>query len=345
MRRYNKKVNFIKLFIAKEIKNFQKLHPEAKRLFSSIMLFNLINPIYSIFINAFLWRQSQDLVLIAFYNLIVFIFIPGAFYFNGWLLKKTSLNRLYFISAAIQGVAVSSLIFLNSLSYPAIIIFGILNGIGMGMYWANRNFLTFKTTQSDDRIYFSSLEASAETASRVIIPLFIGLFITFGTTIHLYTPLQGYQIISVGIILVTLAIGLVMRGNPIHIPFGSMLVKQPSKSWQRFQALQFTYGINHGILTFVPILMVLYLVGQEESLGVIQSLSAIIGSLTIFLLGKYLHIRHRLTLFAINVIFLIIGGGIFGFMYPALGVTVFFACQALPQPFMWVALNSLIGTP
>ena len=28
-------------------------------------------------------------------------------------------------------------------------------------------------------------------------------------------------------------------------------------------------------------------------------------------------------------------------MYSALAVTVFFACQALSQPFMWVALNSL----
>src|SRR5438270_510986 len=108
---------------------FKKLRHDTQKLLYSIFLFNLIGPMLGLFINAFLWRQSHDVTLIAFYNLIIFIIIPVGFYLNGLLLKKFSPGRLYFFSLAILGIAVASLIFLTNISYSIILIFGIVDGL------------------------------------------------------------------------------------------------------------------------------------------------------------------------------------------------------------------------
>lgn len=334
-------MRFIQNFINQEIIYFKKLHADAQRLILSIILFSLVGPIFTIFVNAFLWRQSQDIILIAFYNLVLFTFILVAFYLNGILLNRYSVNRLYFIALALEGLSVVALIFLPTLSYLNVFLFSVANGLAAGMYWANRNLLTLKTTQSDDRIYFASLEIASSNINKVFIPLFIGWFITFGSTIHLYSPVQGYQIVSVVMLFIIGLIGVVMKKDSVKFPVAKLFLSKVSKGWQRFRLIQFIYGLNHGILAFVPTLIVLILVGNEETLGTIQSFSAILASLLIYLIAKRLDVKHRLILFSINVALLVLGASIFGIYYSALAVFVFFACQALASPFDWVAISSL----
>lgn len=334
-------MNIVKNFISKEMSYFKKLHAEAQRLISSIILFNLISPIFGIFVNAFLWRQSQDMILVAVFNLVFFMLIPFAFYANGLLLKKFAPNILCYTSLAIEGLVIASLIFFDTITYTTVVIIAVLYGITAGIYWANRNLLKLKTTQSHDRIYFTSIEASSGTVTGVFIPLFIGWFIALGSIIHLYSHVQGYQMISLMMLIIIAAIGFVMHGHAIKHTAGKLLVRNISKSWRRFRVLEFFYGLNNGMLIFIPTLMVLILVGNEEALGTIQSLSAIIASLIVYILAKYLDVKHRVLLFAVSTILLLIGGSVFGMLYSAFAVAIFFACSALSQPLSWIAISSL----
>jgi YQGE family putative transporter len=333
---------FIKNFIQKEIAYFNGLEKNAQTLISSIFLYNLISPIFGIFINAFLWRQSHDLMLVAFYNAVMFAVIPFGFYLNGLMLRKFSPAIPYTLSLLANGGALAVLMFLPNTTYVTVFIFSIISGLSTGIYWANRNLLTLKTTQSTNRIYFSSIESSSGTFTKVIMPLSIGWFITFGTAIHFYPPIQGYQMLIFFILAIIIAIGSIsskirIQKQPAH----SLFVKEISEKWKKFRLLEFVLGLKQATVTFIPPLLVLILIGKEEALGAVQSMSAILAAIMIYTGVKSLHIKHRLSLISIGLGLTIFGALAFGFLYSTIGVLLFFACQALAEPFLWVAINSI----
>lgn len=335
-------MRFIHNVVNQEVSHFKKLHTDAQRLLLSIFLRDLVGPIFGLFINAFLWRQSQDLILVALFNLAFFLVIPAGFYLNGALLKRLSPGLIYFLSLLSSGAVAAGLIFLPQVSYNTVIIFGLLQGLVSGVYWAIRNLLTLKTTQSDNRIYFSSLESVSGTTTGVFIPVLIGWFITLGTILHLYSPIHGYQMTAIFMLAVIGVTALVVRRLSIKkYDAGRLFVTNPSKNWQRFQAIQFVWGLNNGIVTFIPALLILILVGQEAELGTVQSATAIFTSILLFALAKYLHTGHRLLLIFLSAVLLTVGAATFGIVYSAIGVFILIACQALASSFEWVGFSSL----
>lgn len=114
-----------------------------------------------------------------------------------------------------------------------------------------------------------------------------------------------------------------------------------SNQWKQFRFLEFGLGLNEAVKTFIPVLLVFTLLGNEEALGTVQSFSAILASLMVFFGIKSLHIKHRLRLMTIGIAITIIGGVLFGLLYSGIGVVLFFAAQALAWPVIWVALNSI----
>jgi YQGE family putative transporter len=331
-----------KQFLAKETTYFNKLHTDTRKLLLSIMLYDLISPLLGIFINAFLWRQSQNLVLVAFYNLAYYVIIPFSFYINGHLLQKFSPRLLYFLSIIGQVVTTALLIFFPSISYLSVIIFGLLNGFFTGTYWANRNLLTLKTTQSENRIYFSSIESISMLVNSIIVPLFIGWFIILGSTVHLYSPQQGYQMIAV-LALCTLGIlaRIMKRLSIKKISIGELVLKKVSHGWRQFQYFQFAWGINEGATVFLSTLLILILVGKEGSLGTVQSASAILTALVTFGFAKYLKVNHRVVLVIFGVFLTIAGAVIFGLFYSAIGIFIMVATQNIATTVKWIGFSSL----
>lgn len=335
-------MTFLSHLFSKERTFFTKLTPDAQKLLLSILLNDLIAPISSIFINAFLWRQSQDLMLVSFYNIVAFAVVPLGFYLNGILLRSASAARLATIALMIGGGAITILMFLPKITYFEVLLFGIAQGISIGMYWGNRNLLTLKATASNNRIYFSSIETTINTLAKVIVPLALGWFITFGTIIHLYTPLQGYQMLVIYLVVITIAIGWVSKSISIkRQTITALFVKKVSAKWQKFRLLEFVLGVNDAARMFIPVLLVLTILGKEETLGTVQSFSAILATIMVYTGVKSLAVKHRLKLIIVGVLLTVIGGVSFGILYSKVGVLIFYACQALAWPFLWVAISSV----
>jgi YQGE family putative transporter len=295
-----------------------------------------------IFINAFLWRQTQDFTIIGLYNLLIYVAVPLGFYINGFLFTYFSTNSLYVFSLLLRILLVSILIFLPQITYPIIIVFGLLEGLVVGMYWANRNILTLKATQSHDRIYFSSLESISETFTAITIPFVIGWFIILGTFLQLYTPQTAYKLLSLAMLAVTGVVWFVMTSFKVEFKkLTHLFITNAGTSWNKFRLLQLILGFADGTRSFIPALMVLLLIGNEGALGTVQSFAAILSAVVVYFLAKSLQTKHRLILLQISFVIGILGATFFGLYYSALGVIVFFACQALTTPFNWVALQSL----
>ncbi len=332
---------FIRL-LAKEKQHFNRLNANAQRLLSSIFLYNLIGPIFGVFINAFLWRQSHDVTLVALYNLALFAAVTPGFYLNGVLMRKFTTSALYTFGLLVGGLTIATLIFLPQINLLTVLIFGFLNGITVGLYWANRNLLTLQTTKSDNRIYFSGIESASQTITNILIPLLIGCFITFGTIIHLYSPLQGYQMLAMIMLLVIGFVGIIMRSfqtNTQTIP--KLFLKNASASWNKFRLYELILGFLNGATAFLPTLIVLSLLGKEDTLGTIQAFAAALTAIIVYTIGKHLDIKHRVAILSASVVIGIVGAGFLSITYSPLGVFVFFASQALCAPLIWIAVNSL----
>ncbi|HWY79239.1 MAG TPA: MFS transporter, partial [Candidatus Sulfotelmatobacter sp.] len=335
-------MNFLVTRFTKEVDHFYRLNKKAQRLLSSIFLYNVISPMLGVFINAFLWRQSHDVVLIALYNLAVYAAVPLGFYLNGIFMKKFSSGTLYTFGLLIGGLTCTALIFLSLTTMLAVLIFGFLYGIAVGLYWANRNLLTLRTTESDNRIYFSGLESSSQTITTISIPLLIGYFIIFGIIIHRYTPVQGYQMLTIIVLLIIGWIGFIM--NKFHLSLQKapqLLLSTASMSWKKFRLYEFILGFINGASAFLPTLIVLSILGTEDKLGTIQAFAAILTAVIIYTLGKHLNIKHRIIILTASVLSSIVGAGFLGIFYSTIGIFVFFACQALTGPLNWIAVSSL----
>ncbi len=329
----------LKKFIAKEKDHFNRLNTFGQQLIISIIFYSLLAPIFYVFINAFLWRQSGDFKIVAVYNIFFFIGILVGFFINGLLYKLYSPSRLYIIGVFFQGISTAILLLLPAVNYWVIIIFGIIFGVATGIYWANRNFLTLKATESHNRIYFASIESNADTLLKIIIPALIGWFII---GFHFADPLAAYKYLAFFMLLVSLIIGWKFKNFDLKIPKPSNLfLKSTSARWMRYRVFQLLDGFMDGVMAFAPTLMVLYLVGQEDTLGSIQSISALIAAVVIFFLGKSLTIKHRTRLLLVNAFMAILGTAFFSLNYSELGVYVLFACEAVSIPLFWLADSSL----
>lgn len=335
-------MNFIKRFIQKEKSHFQRLNAEAQKLFTSIALFSIISPIFSMFINAFIWRQSQEFMLVSFYNILVFAGVPLGFYINGLLLRRIAPNLLYFAGLLIGGLVITILIYLPSLNYTSVGIFGFVHGLAAGMYWANRNLLTLKTTTSDNRIYFSGLESILSTYSKIIIPLIIGWFIVLGSATNLYSEITGYKIVAILMLLIVGITGLLMMTFKTKtVPYRQLLLHNVSASWQKFRLLQIILGFLQAVATLLPTLMVLSLLGKEDTLGTVQALASVLTAFVVYILARKLKVKHRLLLLQISFLVGLIGAVSFSIFYSGIGVLIFYACQAISTPFLWIATSSL----
>jgi YQGE family putative transporter len=335
-------VNRIRNFLAKEKSHFSRLDGEAQKLFFSIALFSIISPIFSMFINAFIWRQSQEFMLVSFYNILVFAGVPLGFYINGLLLRKFAPNILYFAGLLIGGIVITILIYLPFLTYASVGVFGFIHGLSAGLYWANRNLLTLKTTTSDNRIYFSGLESILSTYSKIIIPFIIGWFIVLGSSANLYSEITGYKIVAVIMLLVVAITGILMMTFTIKtIPYRQLLLQNVRSSWQKFRLLQVILGFLQAVATLLPTLMVLSLLGKEDTLGTIQALASVLTAFVVYILAKKLKVKHRLLLLQISFLVGLIGAVTFSIFYSGIGVIIFYACQAISIPFLWIATSSL----
>lgn len=334
-------MNLLKSFYQREHAHLEKLSPDSKQLVKSIFLYNTIGPLFSIFLTAFLFRQTESLTLVALFNVLFYIGIPLGFYINGLLLKYYPPHILYSVGLATKGISMATLIFLPALTLATIVSFGLLYGITVGMYWANRNFLTLVTTTSNNRIYFSGLESLSKSITDVMTPFLIGILITFGTMIALYTPRDGYKILAIIMLLIVVRIGMTILRLRTSRQTVSLFITNASRQWANFRIYNTVLGFLTVGIMMLPPLMVLVLVGEEGALGIIQSLAALLSAFVVYGFSKTLHIRHRFKLLVVSIIISIAGALLFSLFYSALGVFLFIASVALALPFWWAYMSSM----
>ncbi len=301
------------------------LSAPQRRLLSSFFLFGLAAPMVVVYANTFLWRQSQDVVVLALFNIGSYTGISLGFLFNAYLLRFFESGKLYALGCLLQGLVPMILVALGEQSATFVLPLGLILGIAQGFFWGNRNALTSLFTKGPQRYQFISVETALGILAGVISPLLIGWFIAFGETLPTYTVTQAYQITSVVGFLLLLISGLLAWSFAME-PFAPnhLFLNKVSSLWKRERLTEVVNGIASGIESVLPLVIILLFLGEEEAVGSVKALTAILSAVVIYAIGKRVRHNHHTLLFSFWILFNLVGGIVFAIFYsPAAAIALF----------------------
>ncbi len=326
----------------RELGYFQSLGSQVQKLLFSYGFYEAAVPLLNIFINTFILRKTQGFVPLTIYNVGTFISLPITFYINGLLLKKVSIKKMYSIGLVGQGLVVALVFFVDGLSSLSLFVFGLLNGIVHGLFWANRNYFSLAVTNDQNRNYFSGLEATITTLTGLIFPIIYGGVLHWARKTGLISLDQAYQLLIV-LVTMMLAYGswIVYRMKIDNPQVGTVYLKKVSTNWWFQRTIEMLRGIMNGLLFFIPTMMLVKLGGQEGSLGVMQTVTAIMGMILSYSIGRKMKVNQRVSLIKAIVIGWIATTLPFVFTGQAVFAFLFIVMLPALESIIWQAMNPL----
>ncbi len=251
----------------------------ARRLTASFFLRSIAYPLLTIFTGAYIYQSTGSSTNLILYYLGNFLMLPFMFLVNGRLLKRISLLRLYTAGTVLSGIAPLLVVFQRGTGPFTYLLYGALYGFGVGIYWANRNFLTVRYTDSANRSYFTGLQFFLGTVSSVAVPPLAGAVIVF-------TP-HGYELSMLTAFGFLIAAGFMLRGSGYAAPDMSASARHPlSPQWRRARLLSVAIGSADSAIYILPTVLVLYAVGNEAVLGIVSGLAAVLSAAASYVFGR-----------------------------------------------------------
>lgn len=300
------------------------------------MLYSFVLPIVELFIGAYIMRNSSNTMLVICFQLALYSGIPITFLVNGFLLRKVPITWLYSFGMLLSGVSMAVMMSLTTLDFSGIVLAGLIMGLSYGFFWANRDFLALSSTDDGNRNYYYGLESFFYTLAGVVVPYTVGVFIaSFGSVEDIN---MAYRIITCIVFLITiLASVVVFRGKFTNPESRRFLYWRFDRLWQKMMSLSALKGIAQGYIVTAPAMLVMTLAGNEDTLGTVQSIGAILSALMLYLLGRFSAPRHRLTIFSVGLLLFALGGAFNAALYSSTGVLLFMLCLVIGRPLMDLA--------
>jgi YQGE family putative transporter len=308
----------------------------------SSVMYDLAYPLISVFINAFILRQTNSATAVAVYNLASFFSIPLSFWLNGWLIKRFGINRVMGAGVVGMGLVVFLVFVLPFSGLLGLALFGFLYGFPVGFYWANRNFVTLESTTDKNRTYYTGLESIATTLTGVIMPIAIGFAIRFGEYQKVYSAEQAYVLLSVFALVLLVTAAYLFWNVKLKKPaFKKLFVKDADAMWQAARWQEVWVGFNTGLGFFIPTLLTFQLLGKEAALGTLQSLAAIIAMGCMYYVARVLKPDQRLLQIQVSVALLLVLGSWLALSFSPLAAIFYLLFVDFARALIWTSSNPL----
>ena len=319
-------------FIKNELLHFKNLPKKAQQLLISFFFYSTAYPIISVFISAFIWKNDNNISYLIFFRIGQFLIVPLAFIIGGILLRIAKINTLYFIGAIFIAVSSVLIIFLKNKTIVDFLIMGIILGVGTGLYWVNRTYLTVKETNDDNRSYFFGLLFSFATLIGLVVTLLVGWLIVFGLSYQL--------LIALAFILIIISGMTVLRMDLESPKIGRLFIHNSSYIWMRKRLIHLGIGFVEGLTYVIPSLLILTVLGNEGILGTLTAISSIISTVLIYFYGRKSHSKDHKTYFIISTILGLIISLLMAFFYNTFTVIIYSLLNGLIISFLWLTFAS-----
>jgi YQGE family putative transporter len=318
-----------------EFHYFMSMPRDMRLVLITNMIYAFVLPVIDIFVGAYIMRSSNNPSMVAVYQLCVYTGIPFTFMINGFLLNKINISHLYSFGMLLSGVSMIFMMTLNRMSMVGVSIAGFIMGASFGFFWANRDFLTLDTTNDKNRNYYYGVETFFYTLTFIVVPAAVGWFIIRSENLGWFggNIVGAYQVVTGVVLALTILASIVIHQekfrNPKHKKF---LYWKFDRLWNKMLGLASLKGMVQGYLVTAPAILIMRLVGDEGSLGTIQSISGIITAIMLYVLGRTTKPKHRIYIFAAGMTIFFVGALTNQLLFSALGVIVFVLCKVLFMP-------------
>jgi len=299
------------------------------------MIYAFALPVIDIFVGAYIMRSSNDPKIVAIYQLTVYTGIPLTFLLNGFLLRYIKIANLYSFGMLLSGLSMLLMMSMQSLSITGVGAAGILMGCSFGFFWANRDLLTLNNTNDLTRNYYYGVETFFYTITYIIVPLAVGWFLS-NTEVRGWfsgNVSTAYQLVMVAVFLLTVLSSFIIHKekfiNPVQKEF---LFLKFHLLWKKMLVLAGLKGMTQGYLVTAPAILIMRLVGNEGSVGLVQGVSGIATAIILYFLGRTTKPSDRIYIFAFGIFVFLIGTLANGILFSAIGVMVFVLCKVLFTP-------------
>jgi YQGE family putative transporter len=319
----------------KEYDIFLSLPRPTRVLLATNMIYAFVLPVIEIFVGAYIMRSSNDPAIVAVYQLTVYTGIPITFLVNGYLLNRVKISHLYSFGMLLSGLSMLVMMSLHGLSVAGVGIAGLLMGCSFGFFWANRDFLALNTTNDLSRNYYYGLETFFYTITYIIVPLGVGAFLAntesqgwFGSNVT-----TAYQVVTGVVFLLTVVSSIVIHKERFEKPeLTKFLFLKFHILWRKMLVLAGLKGLAQGYLVTAPAILIMRLVGNEGSLGLVQGVSGVATAILLYLLGRTTKPSDRIYIFIAGLGIFLLGTLVNGLLFSAFGVMVFVLCKVLFTP-------------
>lgn len=304
-----------------------------------LLLLLLIGGLYSLaiflsntFVNIYLWRQSNDYLAIAFYNLSVYVMQPLTFILAGQLAKKFDRTIVLRLGVSFLAVFFLTVLIVGEQAAKYNILLGAVLGIGYGFYWLAFNVLTFEITEPETRDFFNGFLGLMQSFAGMIGPILAGYVIATAVNKTGYTIIFS---LSFGLFICAVITSFFLKKRPADGKYLLMKIvktRKTNSNWRYILSAHVLQGLREGIFLFVISIWVFVATGSEFALGkfnlLLSGCSFIsyyvatrlikprLRKKSIFSAGLMLFIAIWLIVFEVNYTILLIYGLVIGFSYP-----------------------------
>ncbi len=311
---------------------FMEMPYNTRVLLVTNMIYAFVLPVIEIFVGAYIMRSSNDPAIVAVYQLTVYTGIPLTFLINGFLLNRVKIPHLYSFGMLLSGLSMVVMMSLTNLSVAGVGIAGILMGCSFGFFWANRDFLALSTTNDSTRNYYYGLETFFYTITYIVVPLLVGAFIA-NTGMRGGSINMAYKIVTLVVFLLTIISSIVIHKGSFKKPeLKQFLFFRFHILWRKMLVLAGLKGLAQGYLVTAPAILIMRLVGDEGSLGLVQGISGVATAVLLYLLGRTTKPSDRIYIFTVGILIFLAGTLVNGILFSAMGVIIFVLCKVLFAP-------------
>lgn len=307
----------------------KKLDQRARSLLMVGMLFMAAMTLASTFVNVYLIRLTDNLGLIILQNIANYAALLGAFLLGTKLLKKISMNTILKMGIFSVIIYYFSILLLKEKASDYLVLLGVFNGIGNGLYYFGFNVLVGKVVSEKARASFFGFQSSFSYIFGVIAPAVSGFIIVS------FTKLAGYYVLfGCSLVLFAIAIFLLSKLEGVKVESEYHVLKaltSKNKYWFTNFYINTSFGMREVIYTQVFIVFAYKIITNEQVVGNLNSMMSLIGVFSgIFIASKFTNRSQKKFYLLAGILYFIafISLAIFGnqmaiiFTYIVLGLVI-----------------------
>lgn len=304
-------------------------------------LYSLSVALSNTFVNVYLWKQNNDYITIALFNLFIVLVQPLVFILAGRWAKQVDRIIVLRLGVLFLFIFYLTVLLLGALAAKYAILLGILLGIGFGFYWLAFNVLTFEITEPETRDIFNGLFGLLGSFAGMIGPFLAGWIITQMEDLTGYTLIFG---ISLGLFVAAIILSFFLKQRSAEGRFQLVNVlrwKNISGNWEKILLANTAQGLREGSFPFLITIWVFVAAGSELALGTFSLITSTIAFIFYFITGRFIFKKYHKRSILISSILLSAAVWIIAFDLTFTKLMTYGIATSIAFPILMVPLVSM----